>query len=111
MFYIVGVLGGKKYRSKGFKSENEAIVAGYKKVYKKDGNTKRKSGLENWHVEANGRKKFASQYLIFYKIMNRFLEYRIVVLANSPNEAFRKFYKTHKNATITATITKPYKGA
>ena len=52
-YKIVGRLKGKKYISRSFLTEAAALKAGYKKVYKKDGNTKRKASasLQDWHVE------------------------------------------------------------
>lgn len=51
-YRIVGILRGRPYRSGIFKTEANALKAGYKKVYRKDGNTKRKHGLTSWHIIA-----------------------------------------------------------
>ena len=56
-YRIVGRLKGKKYTSKSYPTEAAALKAGYKKVYKKDGNTKRKGGLQSWHIVAVKSKK------------------------------------------------------
>ena len=52
-YRIIGRLKGKKYISKSFPTEAAALKAGYKKVYKKDGNTKRKASamLQSWYIE------------------------------------------------------------
>ena len=50
-YRIVGRLKGKKYTSKSYPTEAAALKAGYKKVYMKDGNTKRKNGLRSWTIE------------------------------------------------------------
>lgn len=50
-YRIDGRKGNKPYRSRLYKSEKEALKAGYSMVYKKDGFNKRKNALHNWSIE------------------------------------------------------------
>ena len=50
VYKVTGFIGNKKYISKGFRSQKTALRHGYSKVYRSDGNTKRKSQLSDWEV-------------------------------------------------------------
>ena len=52
MFRIVGRVKNKKYVSrKQFRTQEAAIKAAYDKVYKKDGNNRRKNQLHDFYIE------------------------------------------------------------
>lgn len=50
VYKVTGFIGNKKYISKGFRTQKAALKHGYSKVYRTDGNTKRKSPLADWEV-------------------------------------------------------------
>ncbi len=52
-YRIIGRFKGRKFRSKSYPTEDVALRAGYKMVYKKDGTTKRKASaaLTSWYLE------------------------------------------------------------
>ena len=52
-YKVIGKIGRyppKKFISRSFATEQEALKYGYSKTYTKDGNTKRKFGLQDWQV-------------------------------------------------------------
>jgi len=58
-YYVEGKRNGKPYKSRMFKTEEEARRYGYSLVYTKDGNKKRtgKNVLYDWHTVGTLRKR------------------------------------------------------
>lgn len=51
MVKIYGMIGEKKYKSRSFSDDAIARQFAYKKVFKKDGNTRRKNPLHSFYIE------------------------------------------------------------
>ena len=63
-YRVIGIIKRKKYVSRPFETQETALKAAYDKVYMKDGNTRRKNQLHDFHIA----KSVKGQKLVDYRL-------------------------------------------